>query len=450
MPPDFLQQLGTLMQQDPLQDRVGQVVDWFDRERGDPPMVTVTELQLKGKQRAVFPNLHYHKNPYPWPAGLRKRELVLVAASGGVDSTAVALLARKKFPKAMIIMTRADTGFEPEDSVKILRALSRKIRAPVITIEPTHDLFELIERNGRIPNRAFGDWCTQALKGGNLDRMGWYLTLGRDKRTTVHTSGLLAEEPDRVADMLKFSRIRFWDGKGAKKDESETAPKRGMYLMKERALLAEDKINKAKAVQMIKRAGLPISTVYLDRTRHGCIPCRWWNEAQWRDFYRLDKPGFERASKLEQRIAIQGKTHSRGKYPKGRVAPKLFRIWFPGPSSKYPRGNSLQEWLRIWDRELPGWRKAPLEFPNLVRPEDIPCSVAPTSWRLRVLANRIRKARRNEAGFGGWSIRAAVEADGPGLPWVVEHYGTPKRRFRDYSAAWRWMRMIYRKGGGTA
>ena len=501
MPLDLLAGLGAALEADPLEDALDRVTSWLARPKGPPPMVTITELQLKGKPKARFPHLRYHKNPYPWPASLRKRKLVLVAASGGVDSTAVALVARKKFPKAMIIMTRADTGFEPEDSEKVLRALSRKIQAPVVTIEPTHDLFQLIERNGRIPNRAFGNWCTQALKGGNLDRLGWYLTLERDKRSTVHTSGLLVEEPDRVADMLKHARIRFWDGKGAKKGESETAPKRGMYLMKERALLAEDKIDKVKAVQMIKRAGLPISTVYLDRTRHGCIPCRWWREPQWRDFYRLDKPGFEQSAALEKRIARQGKMHGpteaeidakerakwkkdeaaakaaktplkkyqsaraekkgitleqyrdslRGSvYPRGHVFPKIMRVWFPGPSSKYRDGNTLKEWLRIWDREIPGWRKAPLEFPNLVRPEDIPCSVAPSSWRLRVLANRIRKARRNEAAFGGWSIRVAVESDGPGLPWVVEHYGTPKRRFRNYDAAWRWMKMIYRKGGGTA
>ena len=88
--------------------------------------------------------------------------------------------------------------------------MSLKVRAPVITIMPERELFDLILYNGRIPNKPFGDWCTCTRKGRELDAMGFYLTGGRAKGTTLHTAGLLLTEPKRVKTHLREQEKRCW------------------------------------------------------------------------------------------------------------------------------------------------------------------------------------------------------------------------------------------------
>jgi hypothetical protein len=502
---DLLLEIGALLAEDPVLEAALAAAGWLSRPKGDPPMVTLPGKQVRAYRRQ-------HRQPFAWPDDLLKRELMIVSASGGVDSSAAVLMARELYPKAMMVLVRVDTGYEPKDSDKVLRALSRKVRAPVITITPEYDLYDLIRYYGRIPNKPFGDWCTGMIKGRELDALAFYLSGGRAKGTTLHTAGLLLTEPARVRRHLREQKARFWSkGKRMMREVTvlDKVPwKRRLGPIptgrgsKERKK-AWKQADKDFIVGLVRKAGIPISTVYLDRTRHGCIPCRWWDPEQWRDFFRIDPQGFAQAANLEAEVAKTGKQGGRTQaainaqrrqdakalgmsvkeydqhryelaldedsgwkdpptsladwkrrsreHPTGHVFGKLLRIWLPGgDKARYPKGQTLREWLRTWDKELPGWRQAPLEFPNLVRPEDIPCSVPPGSWRLRVLANRIEQGRRNASEFGGWSIRVAVEADGKGLPWVVEHNGVSKRRFHNYNTAWRWMRMMYRKAGGTA
>jgi hypothetical protein len=279
---------------DPLQDATDVVVAWWLNPKGPPPAVTVEAEWLLPEGK-----LRYKSAPYKWPAQLASKQLVIVSASGGIDSTAAALLARSKWPGALFLLLRSDTGFEPKDSHGILRRLARKIRAPIITLKPRQTLFDLIRWFRRLPNKKWGDWCTENLKGQNLDWMGHYLTLRRRPGTTLQVAGILwGEGPERGP------------GKKDRTKHIEHTKERFGDQMEARLVLHEDEIGKKGAVKLIRKARLPISAVYLDRGRHGCIPCRWWDERLWRDFYRLDPEGFKLAAAVEDEIQGDAKSPS--------------------------------------------------------------------------------------------------------------------------------------------
>ena len=320
------------------------VLDWWrGGSRGEPPHLTfrAEEFGLRG----------VHKKPRPmvWPKDLDGGFLVTASASAGIDSTAAVLLAREQWPHAPMLLVRADTGFEPEDSEAILHALARKVGAATVTLLAYEDLYDMIRAYGRIPNKASSPWCSTGLKGGRLDKFFEWLVDKRKLRTTVHVTGLLACEPGRVEKHLALQRQRFGD------------------KMQEVGILLDKGIDKRAAYHLSIKHKIPISDTYEVRRRHGCIPCKWWSyEAQWRDFYRADPAGFFAAADLEEEIERVGKTSERGPNPIGQVAKKQYRVWLLGRARAYPKGLQLREWLSVWDAETPGWRKAPLEFEGIV------------------------------------------------------------------------------------
>ena len=297
---------------------------------------------------------------FQWSPRALKKKLILVSSSGGIDSVALLVLARKKYPKAMILIERADTGMEPADTMETLLSVARMIRAPIVNLLPPKSLPEIMRDRGIVVNPISAPHCTDWVKGSQMDKLGCWLVRGRKRRTTIHLSGLLYEEPSRVYTHLLLQRRRFGE------------------LMAEEALLYNERITKAKAIRLLQRAGLPISTTYFDRTRHGCVPCKNWTELQWKRFFQSDPEGFGAASALEQAIAKEGPR--RGSDPKGKV----LRIWLLGRESKFPKGLYLKEWLRIWDQEDPGWRSRPLEA-GILRAEDLSCGTPAATGRLPVL-----------------------------------------------------------------
>ena len=290
---------------------------------------------------------------FEWSPEALKRRLVIVASSGGIDSTALLIRTRRKYPRAMILIERADTGHEPPDTLETMREVARVVRAPIVNLEPDRSLWEHIRDRGEIPNlaKAFQS-CTLVVKGQLLDKFNCWLVRNRKNRTTIHLSGLLYEEPSRVYGQLFSQRARFGE------------------LMQEEALLYDEKITKARAIQVLQKAGIPISSTYLDRLRHGCIPCKYWQPPEWQRYFQVDPSGFKEASDLEQYIAKHGRRKGTKRFPAGSNFGKLRRIWLVGRKDIAPEGLFLTEWLRLWDREDPGWRTRPVPA-GLVRPEDI-------------------------------------------------------------------------------
>ena len=353
-----------------------------------------------GKKRAGF----------KWSPAARNRKLIVVASSGGIDSTALLVATRRKYPRAMLLIERADTGHEPPDTMETLRLISRHVRAPVVNLLPPRSLWELIQDRGEIPNLA-GSFksCTLAVKGNLLDRFNCWIVRNRKNRTTVHLSGLLFEEPKRVYTQLFSQRSRFGD------------------LMEEEALLYDERISKAKAIRILQKAGVPLSSTYLDRLRHGCIPCKYWQENEWQRYLQVDPEGFKAASDLEQYIETHGRRKASDKFPAGSNFAKIRRIWLTGRADVNPDGLFLTEWVRLWDREEPGWRSRAVPA-GLVRPEDID---APTATRkigskvLPVMGQRPlpptapalaqREAARAKSGSAKW--HAAVEVQQNPRSW---------------------------------
>ena len=292
---------------------------------------------------------------YPWSRAARKRRLVIVSSSGGIDSTALLIATRRKYPRAMLLIERADTGSEPPDTMETLRLVSELVKAPVINLQPPRFLNDHILDRGEIPNMA-GSFksCSSVLKGDQLDRLNCWLTREREDRTTAHLSGLLYEEPKRVYTHLLSQRARFGP------------------MMAEEALLYNEGISKAKAMRILEQAGIPLSSTYLDRARHGCIPCKYWGELEWQRYAQVDPAGFTVASDLEQYIARHGRRRASTSFPVGHKFKKIRRIWLTGRADAYPAGLFLTEWLRLWDQEDPGWRTHPVPT-GIVRAEDLVC-----------------------------------------------------------------------------
>ena len=354
----------------------GAILRWWQaRGHGEPP-----SAWFRGED---FPDFRLRRVPrhLRWPADLLERRLVVVAVGGGIDSSAATIAARRRWPDALMLLLRSDTGQEPADSHEVAAALGRWAGAPLVTLLPPEDLYELCRRHGRVPNRAYarkGSWCTESLKGTWLDRFGRWLTLGRQSRTTFHVSGLLATEPGRIAGHVRLQTMRFGD------------------RMVEVPLLLEEGIDKRRAFSMVRAEGLPISTTYEHRSRHGCVPCRHWTEPQWRDFFRLDPAGFFEAADVEEHAERHGKTGARGRKPTGEIAGKPTRVWLLGRQAEYPKGLKLREWLAVWDAESPGWRTRPLEVQGLLRGGDfdVPSFEEGGAKVLVGLERRGRSARR--------------------------------------------------------
>ena len=290
---------------------------------------------------------------FEWSPEARKRKLIIVASSGGIDSTALLIRTRRKYPRAMLLIERADTGHEPPDTLETMREVARVVRAPIVNLEPDRSLWEHIRDRGEIPNlaKAFQS-CTLVVKGQLLDKFNCWLVRNRKNRTTIHLSGLLYEEPSRVYGQLFSQDARFGE------------------LMQEEALLYDEKITKAGAIKVLQEAGIPISSTYLDRLRHGCIPCKYWSATEWKRYFQVDPSGFKEASDLEQYIAKHGRRKGTKRFPAGSNFGKLRRIWLVGRKDIAPEGLYLTEWVQLWDREDPGWRTRPVPA-GLIRPEDI-------------------------------------------------------------------------------
>ena len=297
---------------------------------------------------------------FQWSSAARRKKLVLVSSSGGIDSAALLVLARKRYPRAMILIERADTGMEPPDTMETLLNVARMIRAPIINLLPPKGLPQIMRDRGIVVNPVSAPHCTDWVKGSQMDKLGCWLVRNRRKKTTVHLSGLLFEEPRRVYIHLLLQRKRFGE------------------MMAEEALLYNERITKARAIRLLQKAGLPISSTYFDRTRHGCVPCKNWAEPQWKRFFQMDPEGFAAASALEQAIAREGPRS--GNEPKG----KPLRIWLLGRRASHPEGLYLKEWVRLWDREDPDWRTRNIKA-GILEPSDLACRTRPSTALLPVL-----------------------------------------------------------------
>ncbi len=365
---------------DPLDSQMNIVLRWFENPVGDPPMVDIPQALLLPTSH----DLRWKKRPLVWPASLLARPLVLVSASGGIDSTAAALEARRRWPKAMILLERSDTGREPADSEAVLQRLSRAIQAPVVTLLARNELFDLIRWRGMIPNRWKGSWCTLELKGSWLDRFNHYLTIRRRPNSSIHTVGFLWGEGPEVRSIRKPLGKR--GGRDRVTGHVKLQASRFGRQLREVVVLHDARIDKdgetidprvpkklrarGSAIEMIRRAGLPISRVYLDRTRHGCVPCKWWSDERlWISYYHLDPEGFEQAAQIEDEVARVGAANPRSPNHRNPV-PIALRTWLlpTVKNATVDDGYTLREWLRIWQRQ--GKLDSPPDM-GLVRVEDL-------------------------------------------------------------------------------
>lgn len=335
-----------------LPSLAGPKVQFFDPFRKKDPdkprsVQTCATQTPTGKPREGF----------NWSPAAKARKLVIVSASGGIDSAALLVRARKKYPRAMMLILRADPGMEPPDTLETLLQVATYVRAPILNLLPPKSLPQIMRDRGVVVNKISMMNCSPTVKGDILDRVGCWLVRNRKPRTTVHLSGLLYEEPSRVYTQLLLQDKRFGP------------------MMREEALLYDERITKAKAIAVLQRAGLPISSTYFDRGRHGCVPCKHWGEPEWKRYFQTDQAGFAAAVAMEKAVAKTAEAKGKG---------KQVRVWLLGRAKEFPKGLYLTEWLRVWDREDPGWRKRETES-GILKGSDLSCETPSRMGPLPVL-----------------------------------------------------------------
>ena len=88
----------------------------------------------------------------------------IIPVSGGVDSSALAVLLHKSFPDVNFIMVNTDTGAEEKETYEMLDSIEQITGNKIDRIKGEADLFEYIELyKGYLPS-VESRWCTRVLK----------------------------------------------------------------------------------------------------------------------------------------------------------------------------------------------------------------------------------------------------------------------------------------------
>lgn len=253
---------------------------------------------------------------------LPEADLHLIGISGGIDSTAVAVVMRALFPNQHFIYVFTDTGCEAEGTYEAIANIEKVVQQPVHRIQGKATLYEAIEQQGGFLPAAHARFCTRISKIVPLQTFMEALKKDNPDATIASYVGIRADESERTG-------ATYQNG-----IESH-------FPLQHLGLTRRD-------VFAIANESTSIPTFYLDRSRSGCSVCIFSRRAeiiaQWRrdpqrcleaaQFETLPEPTLERLKTLPTEIsAVLG----------------VGRNWLTYPVPGEVTESNLLPWERVRD-----------------------------------------------------------------------------------------------------
>ena len=209
----------------------------------------------------------------------KKKVAIVIGLSAGKDSTAVALLFRKKFPKMKAHYIFSDTGEELKETYEYLDRIEKTLKIKINRVmSKDGTLGEQIKgkQKGYLPS-ATSRYCTRIMKIIPFKKEMKELAKTHDK--VYNLVGIRADEEDRK-------------GYIAGKKESEKVVT--LMPLKDDGLVLKDVFKLVK-----KEIGLP--NYYDWRTRSGCYFCFYQRRIEWVHLKERHPDLFEKAKSYEKK-----------------------------------------------------------------------------------------------------------------------------------------------------
>lgn len=209
--------------------------------------------------------------PRPTPG---KKLFVLCPVSGGIDSTAVAIVMAVLYPNVPVTFVYTSTGIDADGTEDLLQGIERLSGRKVIRIQPAKDLLEITAEQGNFLPSQRQRWCTQLTKIKPFLRFMKALEVKHPDAEFVSLVGIRADEPSR-------SGVDWGNG-----NVKSLFPLRDLGL---------DKASVNKLVHEV----LGIPHYYSQKSRSGCFVCIFSRRSEIIGMHEKMPLGMARASATE-------------------------------------------------------------------------------------------------------------------------------------------------------
>ncbi|WP_240224635.1 hypothetical protein [Rheinheimera hassiensis] len=203
-----------------------------------------------------------------------KKQFILCPVSGGIDSTAVAIIMAVLYPQVPVTYVYTGTGIDADGTDDVLSGIERLSGRPVLRIKPGKDLLDItIEQGNFLPSQR-QRWCTQLTKIKPFKNFMAALNQKHPDAEFVSLVGIRADEPEREGVSWSETNIR------------------SLFPLQELGLVKAD-------VNRIVQEILGIPTYYSQKSRSGCFVCIFHRRSEVIGAWRMEPDGMKRASLTE-------------------------------------------------------------------------------------------------------------------------------------------------------
>ena len=171
----------------------------------------------------------------------------IIPLSGGIDSTALAVIMRTLFPETEFIYVFTDTRAETPEIYEVLNKLEQVMDIKITRLIPDKGLIEMCKTYGGYLPGYNSRWCTKELKAKPFH--GWLKQFRNQGTGIVHAYVGIRADEDRTGLISQEDFIE------------QHMP------LKEMGIKREDVFN------IVKQSGLEIPGFYRIRSRSGCTCC---------------------------------------------------------------------------------------------------------------------------------------------------------------------------------